>query len=43
MNICIFLKIHFIVMRESQWEDNLTWITQFIHSELDMGIFVEVT
>ena len=30
-------------MRESQYEDNLTWITQFIHNELEMGIFVEVT
>ena len=30
-------------MRESQQEDNLTWITQFIHSEWDVGIFVEVT
>ena len=28
-------------MRESQKEDNLTWITQFIDSEWGMGIFVK--
>ena len=30
-------------MRESQLEDNLTRVTQFIHSEWDMSVFVEVT